>query len=143
MKIFKRFMSIAALSLMICSAVLPSEVMAAETKKAEIVKVAKESDYTFTEIEATGVATTGVNLRALPCVDGKRLGGLKKGNEVQVVAQCKETGWYKIIKNKKTYYVCNDYIELKDVKKTETKKEATGTGTSVPLTGPIIIIEVL
>ncbi len=138
----KNIISVFALSLVMAATVLPAQVNAAEIKGVELVKVAKESDYTFKDIEATGVATTGVNLRALPTVEGKRLSGLKKGNEVQVVAQCVETGWYKVIKNKKTYYVCNDYIELKDVKKTEEKKAAEPSGYT-QLTGPFIIIEVL
>lgn len=67
-------------------------------------------EYTYTEMNATKYAKSGVNVRDLPSTEGKKLGKLSEAEEVTVTGTCKETGWYRIVFDGSTAYVSNDYL---------------------------------
>ncbi len=55
------------------------------------------SKYTYTEMgETIYYAVNAVNVRTQPSTDGTKVTSLVKGEAVKVVAQCNETGWYRI-----------------------------------------------
>lgn len=82
------------------------------------------SKYTYTEMDETiYYAINSVNVRAQPSTDGTKLTSLVKGETVKVIAQCNETGWYRIQdKTGGTGYVSNNYLS--------TQKPATQVASS-------------
>ena len=74
--------------------------------------------YTYEELSATMYAKSSVNVRDLPCKDGKQLGKLGQYDEVTVTGKCNETGWYRIRYNNGTAFVSGNYLL------TESEKDA-------------------
>lgn len=72
--------------------------------------------YTFTELSGVKYAKQTVNLRDTPSTDGEKIGSLSTGQEVEVLAQCNETGWYKINYKGGEAFVSNKYISDEVVK---------------------------
>ena len=56
-----------------------------------------------------------VNVRNLPSTDGEKVGNLSTNQEVTVIGQCNETGWYRIEYNGETAYVSNNYLSAEMV----------------------------
>lgn len=67
--------------------------------------------YTYTDLDKTMYAKSSVNVRDLPSIDGNKLGGLSKAQEVHVTGQCNETGWYRIEYSGSVGYVSNNYLQ--------------------------------
>ena len=67
-------------------------------------------EYTFTYIEKTMYAQQTVNVRNMPCTDGEKIGSLSANDEVWVVRQCNETGWYEINNTDISGYVSDSYL---------------------------------
>lgn len=66
--------------------------------------------YTYSEFSTVMYAASAVNVRALPTVEGEKIGGLAAAQEVAVTGQCIETSWYRIEYNGQIGYVSNKYI---------------------------------
>jgi uncharacterized protein YgiM (DUF1202 family) len=65
--------------------------------------------YTFTEVsdsEKIMYATTTVNVRSMPTEDGYVVSTYSEGDEVTVVGQCNDTGWY----HTEGGYINNEYL---------------------------------
>ena len=69
-----------------------------------------DSPYTINEMSSTMYAKSAVNVRNQPSTDGEKVGRLAYGQEVTVIGQCEETGWYQIELNGETVFVSNSYI---------------------------------
>jgi len=80
----------------------------------QVTVVAPESAYTFTEMRAEMCAKQNVNVRNQPSTSGERIGSLTENQEVTVVAQCVETGWYCILYNGTVAYVSDNYLIEKE-----------------------------
>lgn len=82
--------------------------------------------YTYEDMSATMYAKSSVNVRDLPCQDGKQLGKLAKYEAATVTGKCKETGWYRIKYNNGTAYVSGNYLitEAEKVAAEQKAKEA-------------------
>lgn len=68
------------------------------------------SPYSYTELSQTMYAQSTVNVRDLPEQTGAKLGSLSTNQEVTVIGQCNETGWYKISYNGGEGFVSNSYL---------------------------------
>ena len=103
------------------------------------VEEAEITGYTYTEMEATMYASTAINVRSLPSVDGEKIGGLSAGQGVAVTGQCNETSWYRIDYNGQSGYVSNQYIiaEL-PVAAVSTPAPETGTDTAQAVEQPAV-----
>lgn len=92
-----------------------------ETEAETIVEESTEAEteapvvYTYTELSATMYAKSSVNVRNLPCVDGNKVGSLSTNDEVTVLGQCNETGWYKIAYKNAEAFVSNNYLVTEKV----------------------------
>lgn len=53
-------------------------------------------EYTYTKMNTTMYATQTVNVRNLPNTDGEKVGSLSTNQEITVLGQCNETGWYQL-----------------------------------------------
>lgn len=84
----------------------PTEAPAAEEPVAE----EPASPYSYTELSQTMYAQSTVNVRDLPEQTGAKLGSLSTNQEVTVIGQCNETGWYKISYNGGEGFVSNSYL---------------------------------
>ena len=73
------------------------------------------SPYSYTELSQTMYAQSTVNVRDLPEQTGGKLGSLSTNQEVTVLGQCNETGWYKISYNGGEAYVSNSYLGIEKV----------------------------
>ncbi len=70
-----------------------------------------DSPYTINEaVTGTMYARAAVNVRNQPSTDGEKVGQLTQGQEVTVIGQCEETGWYQIELNGEKAFVSNSYI---------------------------------
>lgn len=103
-----------------------------EEQPGEETEAEREGEYTISAFSAKMYATTIVNVRDKPDIDGNKLGCLDSEQEVTVSGQCRETGWYQIIYKEQEAYVCNDYITNDPPAGTETvteeqPEEETGT----------------
>lgn len=82
------------------------------------VAVGTKPNYTFTPMNETMYATQYTVIRSLPCVEGKSIIiGLWKGEEVEVIARCNETGWYQIkhkILEDELCYVSDLFLEKRE-----------------------------
>lgn len=69
-------------------------------------------EYTFQSIGLIMYAQQTVNVRDLPCTDGEKIGSLSMNEEVIVLRQCIETGWYEIQHITDGYigYVSDSYL---------------------------------
>ncbi len=72
--------------------------------------VAELPSYSFTNMNVTMYAKSGVNVRDLPGTEGTKVGRLAEGQEVIVTGQCKESSWYRILLNDSEVYVSDSYI---------------------------------
>lgn len=68
------------------------------------------SPYSYTELSQTMYAQSTVNVRDLPEQTGAKLGSLSTNQEVTVIGQCNETGWYRISYNGGEGFVSNSYL---------------------------------
>lgn len=84
----------------------PTEAPAAEEPVAE----EPASPYSYTELSQTMYAQSTVNVRDLPEQTGSKLGSLSTNQEVTVIGQCNETGWYRISYNGGEGFVSNSYL---------------------------------
>lgn len=103
----------------------PTEAPAAEEPVAE----EPASPYSYTELSQTMYAQSTVNVRDLPEQTGAKLGSLSTNQEVTVIGQCNETGWYKISYNGGEGFVSNSYLgsEKVAVKSKSTAKSSSQT----------------
>ena len=96
-----------------------SQEQEAETKAEE----SQKETYTYEELSATMYAKSSVNVRDLPCKDGKQLGKLGQYDKVTVTGKCNETGWYRIQYNNGTAYVSGSYL-ITESEKTAAEQKA-------------------
>jgi len=82
--------------------------------------------YTYTDMAATMYAKQAVNVRNQPDVVGEKIGSLTMNQEVHVIGQCIETGWYCIIYGDTIAYVSDNYLVNNKIE-TETEEEDTTT----------------
>lgn len=75
----------------------------------------QSSPYSYTELNQTMYAQSTVNVRDLPEQSGGKLGSLSTNQEVTVLGQCNETGWYKISYNGGEAYVSDSYLGTEKV----------------------------
>lgn len=68
------------------------------------------SPYSYTDLSQTMYAQSTVNVRDLPEQSGAKLGSLSTNQEVTVLGQCNETGWYKISYNGGEGFVSDSYL---------------------------------
>ena len=91
--------------------------------------VAEESasPYSYTELSQTMYAQSTVNVRDLPEQTGAKLGSLTTNQEVVVIGQCNETGWYRISYNGGEGFVSNSYL---GTEKAAVKSKSSSTSAS-------------
>ena len=83
--------------------------------------------YTFLSVNTIMYALSNVNVRSGPSTDFKKIGGLTIGEEVSVIAQCNETGWYRILYDDNEAYVSSHYLsEVKQEVPKQTSYYDTG-----------------
>lgn len=86
-----------------------------------------EITYTYKDMANIMYAKQDVNVRSLPSTNGERIGYLSADQEVKVIGQCIETGWYRILHNGVVAYVSNHYltddVPLEETEDTETETE--------------------
>lgn len=87
-----------------------TESSAGEKLEEESETQTETSQYTFTDLDKVMYAESSVNVRDLPSIDGTKLGGLSKAQEVHVTGQCNESNWYRIEYDGAVGYVSNDYL---------------------------------
>lgn len=90
--------------------------------------------YTYTDMTATMYATQTVNVRNLPCTDGEKIGSLSANQEITVLGQCNETGWYQFELDGQTAFVSNSYLSTEKVEETPPAPPAqeTAQATNIP-----------
>lgn len=88
--------------------------------------------YTYTEMNQVMYATTSLNMRSGPSADFDKVGMLSQAEEVTVIAQCNETGWYKLnYSSEFDAYVNSSYLSAtKPVIETEPVETATAEADS-------------
>ena len=82
-----------------------------------------------TAYSATGKTTANLNVRKGPNTTYSKVGSLKKGSKVTIVAKS-SNGWYKIKFNNSHGYVSSQYISITSNNVSETKYSATGKATA-------------
>lgn len=90
------------------------------------------SPYSYTELSQTMYAQSTVNVRDLPEQTGAKLGSLSTNQEVTVIGQCNETGWYKISYNGGEGFVSNSYLGSEKVAVKSKSSEATQSTSQAP-----------
>lgn len=89
------------------------------------------SPYSYTELNQTMYAQSTVNVRDLPEQSGAKVGSLSTNQEVTVLGQCNETGWYKISYNGGEAYVSDSYLGIEKVAvKSQSTAKSQSTSTS-------------
>lgn len=115
---------------------IETEAPAEEPVAEEPVAEEPASPYSYAELSQTMYAQSTVNVRDLPEQTGAKLGSLSTNQEVAVIGQCNETGWYKISYNGGEGFVSDSYLstEKAAVKSQNTAKssEATQTPAETP-----------
>ncbi len=93
--------------------------------------------YTYKDLDINMYVIKDVNVRDLPDSSGKKLGGLKKDEEVHITGQCIETDWYRFEYKNKVGYASDDYFtdNLVTVPE-ETVTVSDNVAESVPETEP-------
>lgn len=99
------------------------------------------SPYSYTDLSQTLYAQSTVNVRDLPEQSGAKLGSLSTNQEVTVLGQCNETGWYKISYNGGEAYVSDSYlgsekVAVKSSQNTAKSSEATQAPAETPAEAP-------
>ena len=90
------------------------------------------SPYSYTELSQTMYAQSTVNVRDLPEQTGAKLGSLSTNQEVTVIGQCNETGWYKISYNGGEGFVSNSYLGSEKVAVKSKSSSATQSTSQAP-----------
>ena len=91
-----------------------------------------EATYTYKDMAKIMYAKQAVNVRTLPSTDGERIGSLSVDEEVKVIGQCIETGWYRILYNGVVAYVSNNYlIDNLPIAETEETEVTTENSTEI------------
>lgn len=93
-----------------------------------------EMTYTFKDMANLMYAKQAVNVRNLPSTDGERIGSLAENQQVKVIGQCIETGWYRIYYNNVIAYVSNNYL-MDDPPVVETEETEMSTEDSTEISG--------
>ena len=93
-----------------------------------------EVTYTYKDMANIMYAKQAVNVRTLPSTEGERIGSLSENQEVKVIGQCIETGWYRILYNGVVAYVSNNYL-LDDPPVVETEETEIETEDSTEILG--------
>ena len=99
----------------------------AEAPAEEPVAEESASPYSYTELSQTMYAQSTVNVRDLPEQTGGKLGSLTTNQEITVLGQCNETGWYKISYNGGEGFVSNSYLGTEKVAVKSSKGSASQT----------------
>lgn len=93
-------------------------------------------EYTYTELDKIMYAGSSVNVRDLPSVDGNKIGGLSKAQEVYVKGICNETRWYQIDYNGSVGCVSDTYLQdskpLEEVVIPPSETQPTNTNEECP-----------
>jgi len=84
--------------------------------------------YSYTDVSATMFATSIVNIRDNPSIEGNKIGELSFDQEVIVNGQCNETGWYRIDCDGVTGFVNEKYLSAK--KQISPAKKTTNSSAS-------------
>lgn len=111
----------------------PEEIQTEESEPAEVVtesetEAEQAPAYTVTALEAkTMYVKQSVNVRKGPSSDYEKVGSLKTNDEVTVIGQANETGWYQIQYEGVEGFVSNKYV-------TENKVEEQAS--TVPSSNP-------
>ena len=66
--------------------------------------------YTYTDMNEEKYASTELNVRDIPSVDGAVAGTLNTNEKITITGQCNETGWYRINYNNATGYISDKYV---------------------------------
>lgn len=106
---------------------------ATETEAPAEEPVAEEpaSSYSYTDLSQTMYAQSTVNVRDLPEQSGAKLGSLSTNQEVTVLGQCNETGWYKISYNGGEGFVSDSYLGSEKVAvKSQSTSKSSGASQS-------------
>ena len=103
---------------------------ATETTAEESVVEEPSSPYSYAELSQTMYAQSTVNVRDLPEQSGGKLGSLSTNQEVTVLGQCNETGWYKISYNGGEGFVSDSYLSTEKVAVKSSKSSSQSTSTS-------------
>lgn len=90
--------------------------------------------YTYKDIASIMYAKQAVNVRTLPSTSGERIGSLSENQEVKVIGQCIETGWYRILYNGVVAYVSDNYL-TDEVPEVETEETEMTTEISTEIAG--------
>lgn len=90
------------------------------------------SPYSYTELSQTMYAQSTVNVRDLPEQTGAKLGSLSTNQEVTVIGQCNETGWYRISYNGGEGFVSNSYLGTEKVAVKSKSSSATQSTSQAP-----------
>ena len=99
-----------------------------EPETTEELTTEMQAEYTYTDMSATMYATQTVNVRNLPSTDGEKIGSLSTNQEITVIGQCNETGWYKFELDGQTAFVSNSYLSTEKVE----VQQATQAPSNVP-----------
>lgn len=115
-----------------------TEEVAEEEAPAAEEPVAEEpsSPYSYTELNQTMYAQSTVNVRDLPEQTGGKLGSLSTNQEVTVLGQCNETGWYKISYNGGEAYVSDSYLGTEKVAVKSSKSSSQSTSQEAAAEAP-------
>lgn len=88
----------------------------------------KQPEFTIVATVGTKYATISVNVRDCPSADGNKIGTLSVNQEVKIMGQCKETGWYQLEYNGQVGYASNKYLSDEKV---EVASKPANTGNNV------------
>lgn len=72
--------------------------------------LSETASYTYIDMNKIMYATSVVNVRDLPAIDGVIVGTLVQNQAVTVTGRCNETGWYRIAYNNTESYVSDKYL---------------------------------
>ena len=70
-----------------------------------------ENGFTFARMNTTMTTTANLNVRALPNIEGGKIGMFPEGAQVNVSGRCEETGWYRVTYQGEIGYVSYEYLE--------------------------------
>ena len=80
-----------------------------ETSTSEEESVSEEPEFTVQEHSAVLFVKKAVNVRKGPSTDYEKIGGLNKGEQIEITGIA-DTGWYQIQYNGTTAYVASSYL---------------------------------
>lgn len=106
------------------------EITEEEKETSEVVEI--EEQDVITELDKVMYASNAVNLRSGNSTAYEIVGGLVQNQEVHVIGQSAETGWYLIEYGETTAYVSNNYLS-------DTKVEVVQVEENVPVNNQEIV----